>query len=354
MSTDLRRSHLCATMDVHRELVEENPEDYANNRRQIARLNAGLQEQTSRAGFRRGGVVTIPCVVHVVYNDREQDISDEQIYSQFTVLNQCFRNLDPDAHAMPHYFAHLAGDAQVEFKLAMKDPDNAPTSAITRTKTQKRGFSHNGDVKFDNRGGKSAWPSDRYFNIWVCALDGGLLGYAQFPGGPRATAGMVINYKAFGTIGTATAPFDKGKTAVHEAGHCFDLLHIWGDDGLGCNGSDEVVDTPNQAAENTGMPEPHITCDNGPNGDMYMNYMDYTDDAGMYMFTNGQIKRMDAALNGPLASLLTSDVLTPAKVQDVANVLKRKDGGDHKTKLAFDGVQWVPRSALDYNPEAFE
>jgi hypothetical protein len=354
MSEVSRRTNLCATMHVHKQLLEENPENYVNNRKQIEEFNFIYGGQTSRAGLRRGGVVTIPCVVHIVYNDPMQNISDEQVLSQFTVLNQCFRNLDPDAHSIPAAFAPLAGDALMEFKLAVKDPDNRPTSGITRTRTQKDAFSSNGDVKFDNRGGKDAWPSDKYFNIWVCNLEGGLLGYAQFPGGPRATAGVVINYNAFGTIGTATAPYDKGKTTVHEIGHCLNLLHLWGDDGGGCDGSDNVVDTPNQGAENYRPPTfPHISCGNGPNGDMFMNYMDYTDDAGMYMFTRGQIKRMDAVLNGPLASLLTSDVLTPARVEDLRDLLKQQ-GEDSKTKLAFDGAEWVPRSKLDYNPDGFK
>jgi Pregnancy-associated plasma protein-A len=354
MTVDQQRPHLCATMDVHNQLLEENPEDYTNNRKQIERFNSTYLRQTSRAGLRRGGIATIPCVVHIVYKDPTQNISDEQVFSQFKVLNQCFRNLDPDAHSIPPAFGPLAADARIEFKLAMRDPDNGPTSAITRTKTKKDGFSDNGDVKFDDRGGKSAWPSDKYFNIWVCNLEGGLLGYAQFPGGPRATAGIVMNYRAFGTMGTASAPYDKGKTAVHEIGHCMNLLHIWGDDGGGCDGSDNIADTPNQAGENYRPPNfPHVSCGNDPNGDMFMNYMDYTDDIGMYMFTIGQIKRMDATLNGPSASLLTSDVLTSPKVEDMANLLRTK-GEDHKTKMAFDGAKWVPRSTLDYIPEGFE
>ncbi|HKG30115.1 MAG TPA: zinc metalloprotease [Nitrososphaeraceae archaeon] len=339
-------------MKVHKQLLQAIP-DYENNRKQIERFSSIYLGQTSRAGFRSGGVVTIPCVVHIVYKDHIQNISDEQIFSQFTVLNQCFRNLDPDAHSMPPAFAPFAEDAKLEFKLAKKDPDGEPTSAITRTKTQKDGFSDNGDVKFDDRGGKNAWPSDKYFNIWVCNLEGGLLGYAQFPGGPRETYGVVITHKGFGTMGTATAPYDKGKTTVHEIGHCLNLLHIWGDDGAGCDGSDNVSDTPNQGAENYEPPTfPHISCDNGPNGDMFMNYMDYTNDVGMYMFTKGQIKRMDAIVNGPLASLQTSDVLLPAKVEDIADLLKTK-GIDHQTKLAFDGAKWVSRSEIGFKPEGF-
>jgi hypothetical protein len=109
----------------------------------------------------------------------------------------------------------------------------------------------------------------------------------------------VILNSAFGNIGTATDPFDLGRTTTHEVGHWLNLFHIWGDDGTGCKGSDLCPDTPNQASENYGKPAfPHISCKNGPNGDMFMNYMDYVDDDAMMMFTSGQAARMNAALNG--------------------------------------------------------
>jgi len=120
---------------------------------------------------------------------------------------------------------------------------------------------------------------------------------------------VVITYTGFGTMGTALAPFNKGRTATHEVGHWLNLYHIWGDDGTGCNGSDQVNDTPNQADENYGCPSfPQVSCANGPNGDMYMNYMDYTDDACMYMFTTGQKTRISAlfAAGGARVSLLSS------------------------------------------------
>jgi hypothetical protein len=140
--------------------------------------------------------------------------------------------------------------------------------------------------------------------MWVCQLSSNLLGYAQFPGGPAQTDGVVILHSAFGTTGTAAAPFDRGRTATHEIGHWLNLFHIWGDDGTGCNGTDEVDDTPNQADENTGCPGfPSPSCANDPNGDMFMNYMDYTDDACMFMFTAGQVTRMQAALDGPRSSI---------------------------------------------------
>ena len=144
-----------------------------------------------------------------------------------------------------------------------------------------------------------AWPANRYLNLWVCTLGGGLLGYAQFPGGPARTDGVVILNTAFGTTGTATTPFDLGRTATHEVGHWLNLRHIWGDRN-DCGGTDFVTDTPNAQLPNYGKPTfPHISCNNAPNGDMFMDYMDYVDDAAMVMFTAGQVERMNATLAGP-------------------------------------------------------
>lgn len=351
MSSDQRRRHLCATMAVHNRLLQENPDNYEDNRKEIERLTSGHVRQSSRALLRRG-IAVIPCVVHVVYKSEEENISDEQIYSQFKVLNACFRNLDPDTHDVPPAFAGLRADAQIEFKLAVRDPKGKPTKGIVRTKANKDVFGTDDSVKDKSRGGSDAWPSDKYFNIWVCNLGDTLLGYGQFPGGPRKYAGLVNNHTAFGTTGTAKPPFNGGKTAVHEIGHCMNLLHIWGDDDGGCDGSDNVGDTPNQGDMNFGTPAfPHISCGNSPNGDMYMNYMDYTDDSGMYMFTPGQVKRMDATLNGPMASILLSDALIPPDVQDLADTIR---GGDTASPKAFDGARWVERGKLQYLPEGFK
>ena len=136
-------------------------------------------------------------------------------------------------------------------------------------------------------------------------MTGGLLGYAQFPGGPVATDGVVINYLSFGTMGTAKAPYNKkAVTATHEIGHYFNLRHIWGDT-PDCSGTDMAADTPNCAGPNYGSPNwPVVTCNNGPNGDMFMNYMDYTDDAAMFMFTAQQVIRMRAALETARSGLI--------------------------------------------------
>jgi len=292
----------CATMDVHRRLLTEDP-SYANIRADIEN-QAGMYEGAgSSAG--RSGVTQIPVVVHVVWNTAAQNISDAQIASQIDVLNRDFRRVNPDVNSTPAPFLPLTADARVVFALATIDPNGAATSGIERRQTTVASFGADDAVKSQATGGMNAWPADTYLNIWVCQLGGGLLGYAQFPGGPAATDGVVILQSAFGTTGTAAPPFHLGRTATHEIGHWLNLNHIWGDDGTGCSGTDNVADTPNQGGPNTGQPSfPHISCSNGPNGDMFMNYMDYVNDAAMFMFTAGQVARMRATLAGPRSNLV--------------------------------------------------
>jgi hypothetical protein len=106
----------------------------------------------------------------------------------------------------------------------------------------------------------------------------------------------VILYTAFGVGGTASPPFHLGRTATHEVGHWLNLRHIWGDT-EDCSGSDFVDDTPNAAGPNFGKPSfPSVSCTNGPNGDLFVNYMDYVDDDSMFMFTTQQVARMSATL----------------------------------------------------------
>ncbi|MCB0624470.1 MAG: zinc metalloprotease, partial [Saprospiraceae bacterium] len=173
----------------------------------------------------------------------------------------------------------------------------------TRTSTSVTAFSANDNMKFNSSGGKDAWPAGSYLNIWVCDLSGGLLGYAQFPGGPASTDGVVIDYAYFGTIGTATPPFHLGRTATHEVGHWLNLRHIWGDGP--CSVDDFVTDTPTSDAANYGCPIGHVSCSTT---DMVQNYMDYTDDACMNLYTTGQKNRMRAVFDtgGARQSLLNS------------------------------------------------
>jgi hypothetical protein len=294
----------CGVMDVHRRLLMSSP-SYAAAR---ARIETQTLELTAREALPRlSGIARIPVVVHVVHNTAAQNVSKAQIDSQIKVLNEDFRATNADRSKVPAVFKPLVEDSRIEFFLATVDPDGNPTEGITRRQTSTASFSSNDAVKFTAKGGQDAWPADRYLNMWVCPLGGGLLGYAQFPGGPAKTDGVVITHTGFGTTGTATAPFDKGRTATHEIGHFLNLFHIWGDDGTGCTGSDEVADTPNQGGPNTGKPTfPKVSCSNGPNGDLFMDYMDYVDDDTMVMFTKGQVARMTACLETVRASLVVA------------------------------------------------
>src|SRR5215207_1668902 len=280
----------CGAMEVHERLSEEFPSYRANQLRIDDYTERSLRTGEAQRAMRR--LITIPVVVHVVYKSNAENISKQQINTQMSVLNRDYRATNPDKSNVPAPWQSLVTDAKVEFKLATRDPKGKPTDGVTRSKTDRPSFGADDSVKKASQGGVAAWPTDRYLNIWVCSLGEGLLGYAQFPGGPAATDGVVILNTAFGTTGSARRPFNKGRTTTHEVGHFLNLRHIWGDRN-DCSGNDLVADTPVAREANTGKPKfPHITCNNGPDGDMFMNYMDYVDDDAMVMFTIGLVARM--------------------------------------------------------------
>lgn len=296
------RRRQCAAMQEYERMLEEHPSFRANQQRAEAFTARAVASGEADRVARK--IVTIPVVVHVVYKKPAENISTSQVQSQIAALNDDYRATNPDTSKVPAPWQGLVADAKIRFKLATKDPDGKRTDGIVRVKTDRSSFGPGDAVKRANAGGSAAWPTDSYLNVWVCTLGGGLLGYAQFPGGPKATDGVVILNSAFGTEGTATAPFDKGRSLTHEVGHWLNLRHIWGDT-LDCSGGDRVPDTPNCEGPNFGKPTfPVITCSNGPNGGMFMNYMDYVDDAAMFMFTAGQVARMSACLAGPRKSFL--------------------------------------------------
>jgi Pregnancy-associated plasma protein-A len=287
----------CGTMIVHEKLSEQ----FATYRKNQERIEQGIRRNIANGEAERllRKLITIPVVVHVVYKKQRENISDAQVKSEIAVLNKDFRATNGDKSKVPPVWKGLVADANIQFALATKDPQGKPTNGITRRQTTKDSFGTGDAVKKRAQGGANAWPSDRYLNLWVCNLGEGLLGYAQFPGGPAATDGVVILYSAFGTGGVAAPPFHLGRTATHEIGHWLNLRHVWGDRN-DCGGTDFVADTPNQQLPNAGKPTfPHVTCNNGPSGDMFMNYMDYVDDDSMFMFTPAQVVRMNATLVGP-------------------------------------------------------
>ena len=252
--------------------------------------------------------IIIPVVVHVVYRTNQENISDDQIRSQIDALNADFSRTNPDFSRVPSVFAALAADAGIRFALAKSDPDGRATTGIIRKKSDRQFWTDDDKVKMESEGGSAAWDTHHYLNFWICNTPDGLLGYGTFPGGAVEKDGVVIRYNVFGTRGVLQVPFDKGRTATHEVGHWLNLIHIWGDTDCGDDG---VQDTPRQKTHNKGNPVfPHVnaSCDSGVNGDMFMNFMDFSDDASLNMFTMGQRDRMQAqfAVGGARNGFLTT------------------------------------------------
>tara|TARA_B100001105_G_scaffold172420_1_gene138857 strand:+ start:408 stop:1535 length:1128 start_codon:yes stop_codon:yes gene_type:complete len=309
-STTLFAQERCGTTDYLHFLENNHPEIMDEK----INLEKGIQKWIKdNANYQLKSIITIPVVVHVVYNSPQQNISDQQIQSQITVLNNDYRRTNIDAMMTPGIWTSVAADCEIEFCLTSTDPNGNNTNGITRTQTSQSSFSMQGDpVKDASSGGKDAWPNDDYLNIWVCNLGSSLLGYATPPfGNIGSDDGVVIGYNYFGTQGTVQSPYNKGRTTTHEVGHWLNLEHLWGGSWGSC-GNDNVNDTPIQEEENYGCPAfPHNANSCGTtnvDGDMFMNYMDYTNDACMNMFTQGQKTRMIAAINQSRQNLLNHNL----------------------------------------------
>jgi len=273
------QERVCHTMGNLDRLLNEHEQLHE----QMEQIEAFTRTFETTPQLRNGNVVTIPVVVNVIYKTGAQNISDAQIQSQIDVLNADFRRTNSDADNT----WSQAADTEIEFCLASVDPDGNATNGIRRKSTNKPSWQANDAMKGNQ--GLTPWDPSSYLNIWVCNLSGGLLGYAQFPGGPASTDGVVCDYAYFGTIGTATFPFDEGRTCTHEVGHYLNLRHIWGDGG--CSVDDFVGDTPLSDGPNYGCAIGHVSCGSV---DMVQNYMDYTDDGCMNLYTDGQAIRMHA------------------------------------------------------------
>jgi hypothetical protein len=291
----------CGCMSVHHWLLEQFP----NYRSTQNALEHEFSAARRKSPVARTTPYVLTVVVHILKGPGAPNVTVAQVKSQIKVLNQDFRAKNPDRTNVPSVWKGLVADSKVEFRLATKDPSGNATNGIVVTETSLAEFGQNDSMKDPNRGGVAPWNTRKYLNIWVCSLKDGLLGYAQFPGGPPATDGVVISNTAFGSSGSAIAPFNKGRTCTHEVGHYLNLRHIWGDT-EDCSGTDFVDDTPNAEGPNYNQPVfPLVSCQNGPSGDMFMNYMDYVDDSAMFMFTHEQSLRMHSALEGPRKSLWT-------------------------------------------------
>ncbi|SFF19072.1 zinc metalloprotease [Flavobacterium xueshanense] len=228
------------------------------------------------------GKVEIPVVVNVLYKTAAENISDAQIQSQIDVLNNDFNATNSDFSSTPALFSGVAANVGITFVL----------ETINRKSTTKTSWGTRDAMKKTKQGGLDPTSPTTTLNMWACTIGGGILGYAQFPGGSTTTDGVVVDSKYFGLSGSGAYPYNLGRTATHEVGHWMNLRHIWGD--ATC-GSDLVSDTPTHNTANYGVPAyPHYSTCTGTPVEMTMNYMDYTDDRGMYMFSNGQKSRMAA------------------------------------------------------------
>ncbi|MBK7967250.1 MAG: T9SS type A sorting domain-containing protein [Bacteroidetes bacterium] len=294
----------CITEIMFQEEAAKNPallksrqdlEDWTQNYIKSQNQNVNKTAQVNRI---------IPVVVHVIHYGGQENISKAQILDQIRILNEDFNYLNADSVNTPSVFKPLAGVSNIEFKMAQLDPNGNCTDGILRVYSPLT-YNARNNVK-----ALSYWPSDKYLNMWIVSSienssgsPGQVIGFAQFPGtGPATTDGVVIKHDFMGDIGTAATSGNAGRTATHEVGHWLNLRHIWGD--ATC-GNDQVADTPTQFEANLSIcptwPYVSSCAGNAPNGDMFTNYMDYTNGDCQNMFSGRQSSRMNAALSSPIS-----------------------------------------------------
>jgi hypothetical protein len=307
----------CATMGVLKQHLL-NPIQKANfiKAEQAAKNWLANPLNKRNALNKTNSIITIPVVVHVVYKTPAQNIPDSQIVRQIQILNECYRLQNPNFTGTRAIFDSIGADIEVQFCLAATDPLGNPTTGIVRKSAPSSAafdpLLNMDKVKSSVTDGDDPWPNTKYLNIWVCDMSvfgfTVVLGYSTFPGGDPALDGVVIQSEYFG-YGTAAAPNNLARTTVHEVGHFLGMRHIWADDDSQatgqCDSTDFVDDTPNQAAKS--QSDCNLTINSCSNEasywgtidppDMVENYMDYSADGCMAMFTKGQKARMYSFLN---------------------------------------------------------
>lgn len=318
----------CTTMEHHEMLVNQGLAP-AN---QLDQLDQLIQQWINNNPENSSTLITIPVVFHVIYNTTAQNISDARIMAQLDVLNKDYARLNADSVNTPSIFHSVAANTEIQFCLATQDPSGNATTGITRTQTNLSGFQYNGStspqpMKFTAQGGHDIWNRNHYLNVWIVNFTDWTLGYAQFPGsGTASTDGVVVDYRSVGGPGApgTSAPYHLGRTATHEIGHWLGLYHTFQGGCAGTSpttcanpgGGDQICDTPPTSSSNFGCPNNQNTCTETPTNqpDMVTNYMDYTDDPCMNIFTQGQKTRMQGALNTSRNSILSSPGCLPVGI----------------------------------------
>ncbi|WP_454048248.1 zinc metalloprotease [Chryseobacterium sp. Marseille-Q8038] len=279
----------CASEEIRQEALKKSPE----LQQRFAALEANTEKFANDLKFGKvlaDGTVEIPVVVNVIYKTTAENVSDARIAEQIAVLNADYTGTNSDVNKIPTEFQPVSsGDTKVKFRLVN----------TVRKSTSKTSWATNDDMKKASKGGIDATNPTNYLNLWVVgkmtSQGRTILGYATFPESSGLwNDGVVIAAPYFGKTG-ASSPFNLGRTATHEVGHYLNLRHIWGD--ANC-GNDQVSDTPTQTTANYGKPSYPLynTCSGVQRSVMFMNYMDYVDDAAMFMFSAGQKTRMQSVV----------------------------------------------------------
>jgi len=289
-SSDKANTKNCQSMTVLNRQLKEKPGLYNkmyNIEKHTRKIIASKKPDGNPGGGKPGGgggndptpytgSITIPVIINIL-EDNVGDVSQAQINSQIAILNEDFNNNNPNTSGAPSEFSGLVANCDITYTLA----------GVNRKISSKSSWGTNDSMKLSSQGGINVTDPSLNLNIWVCNIGGGILGYAQFPGGSTETDGVVIGIEYFGET---SGVYGDGRTATHEVGHWLNLRHIWGDGR--CRQDDFVADTPSSDRSNGGCPSyPTVHC---KSADMTMNYMDYVYDDCMYMFTDGQNDRMRA------------------------------------------------------------
>lgn len=308
----------CGTMPLLEKQLSARPglrEKYLQQRDQITER---LNNPSSRLNnLRTNAAVVVPVVFHIVLPN-PNIVTNAQILRQLDSLNKDYSSTNGSSANIPSWFQSIKGTSNIQFCLAQRTPDGEETNGINRVSTTVTVFDLDNRIKLTSQGGQDSWDTEKYLNVWVCAQDNGIIGYATFPTTTDPEfQGVVIDYRSL--PGGSYAQYNGGKTLTHETGHFFGLYHIWGDDDGKCTGSDFVDDTPNQADATEGCKTGQFadSCSGPGNGINYQNYMDYSYDRCLMMFTKKQVERMDLVFNQYRLSLASSNGCVPPVVYDV-------------------------------------